>query len=298
MKTASTTLWVLSVYCIRASVYAWVGLVGKRCRVAPAASWPMRSALRLQTANSVASNTNRRIPLAKREAPSHGEGLPSTRTTHDTRRLQTRPSPTAQSRGNSMNGVVNFRAGTPVVVEVINFGPLGASVHVIGIGEHLDGSNDNLPPWFCETERTLAKGIILQGEIHLFRQSRRYIDVRRGEVLNAYVERIRNVDSSDGLLKLDICLRSFGSLSKANEASSRIWNRLQQLQRDTNWPDVSLPIGTRSRREEIGRFFPGMSKVTFKRAIAVLEEQEQLEVNDYSIRLVDSGAIALAEYHP
>jgi predicted RNA-binding protein (virulence factor B family) len=196
-----------------------------------------------------------------------------------------------------MNGV-ELRAGTPVVVEVINFGPLGASVHVIGIGEHLDGSNDNLPPWFCETERTLAKGIILQGEIHLFRQSRRYIDVRRGEVLNAYVERIRNVDSSDGLLKLDICLRSFGSLSKANEASNLIWNRLQQLQCDTNWPHVSLPIGTRSRREEIGRFFPGMSKVTFKRAVAVLEEREQLEVNDYSIRLVDSGAVALTAYHP
>jgi hypothetical protein len=260
----------------------------------------MHSALRLQTPNSAGSNTNCPTPLVKRKATAQGKGLPSTRTAHDTlvapsRRRRTRPSPTAQSRGN--NGVA-LRAGTPVVVEVINFGPLGASVHVLGIGEHLDGNNDNLPPWICETERTLAKGIILQGEIHLFRQSRRYIDVRRGEVLNAYVERIRNVDSSDGLLKLDICLRSFGSLSKANEASSRIWNRLQQLQRGTNWPNVSLPIGTRSRREDIGRFFPGMSKVTFKRAVAVLEEQEQLEVNDYSIRLVDGGAIALAEYHP
>ena len=74
---------------------------------------------------------------------------------------------------------------------------------VIGIGH----DDTNLLPGDAEP---LGRGLIVQNEIHLFRQLRS-LDVVRGEILPAYVaERRPNGD-------LAIGLRSFGGKAKARE---------------------------------------------------------------------------------
>ena len=69
----------------------------------------------------------------------------------------------------------------------MSFGPLGASVAVVGIGH---GEDVRLVPVDAEP---YATGLIVQQEISYFRKSRNNVDVVRGEVLPAYVLKIRCV---------------------------------------------------------------------------------------------------------
>jgi hypothetical protein len=165
-----------------------------------------------------------------------------------------------------------FQPGTPIVVEVMSFGPLGASVHVIGLG-HLPES------LLAEHEPPMATGLILQKEIHFYRQSRNHVDVLQGEVLPAYVERVR--DMGGAVPKLDICLRVFGGKAKAEEASARILERLQEV--------GEMPIGDKSPREDIARQFPGMSKIAFKKAVGSLFDQKKVWPSAHSIRLYNEA---------
>jgi hypothetical protein len=159
-----------------------------------------------------------------------------------------------------------FLPGEKIQVEVISFGPLGASVEVIGKG-HAD--EDLIP----ESEPALGKGLILQKEIHFFRQSRGDVDVVRGEVLPAYVERVRDTG------KIDIALRTFGGKAKAEQMAEQILERLELASGGT------LPIGDKSSPEAIGQEFPGVSKGTFKKAVAVLYKQGKVLPSPDSITL-------------
>jgi CvfB-like winged helix domain len=158
-----------------------------------------------------------------------------------------------------------FRPGTLILVEVLSFGPLGGSVHVVGLSHNPD---DVIP----ENEPPLATGLILQKEIHYFRQSRGNVDVVRGEVLPAYVEKVRD----DG--KLDIALRPFGGRAKTEEASVQIMNRLKDV--------GEMPIGDKSPPEDIAREFPGMSKGAFKKALAALYKINKVQPGPYTIQLI------------
>jgi CvfB-like winged helix domain len=180
---------------------------------------------------------------------------------------------------------LDFSPGTEITVEVVSFGPMGASVNVIAVGHNIP--DEQLPP---EDEPPLAKGLILQKEIHLFRQGRANVDVSRGEILNAYVERIRDAPEASSasttaaataaVPKLDICLRAFGAVAKANEASVLILAKLNELPAGS-----TLPIGDKSPHEEISRYFPGVTKTAFKRAVGNLFDQKKVWPSPFAIRL-------------
>jgi CvfB-like winged helix domain len=154
-----------------------------------------------------------------------------------------------------------------------------------------------------ESAPALAKGLILQKEIHYFRQARGNIDVVRGEVLPAYVERVREsttttatspTSSSSGegsLFRLDICLRSFGGKAKAQDVSDLILQRLynnddDDTSRRNNSSNGRLEIGDKSTIQEIHKVFPGISKTSFKTAVSYLYKLGKIQKpQPYSISL-------------
>ena len=134
-------------------------------------------------------------------------------------------------------------------MEVVSFGPLGASVDVIGVGH----SPDDM---IGETEPALARGLILQKEIGYFRDARGNVDVVVGEVLPAFVEKIRD----DG--KIDIALRAIGGKAKADSVSKMILERLEFS------PSGRINVGDKSPPEAINAEFPGV--VSAKDVIVVV----------------------------
>lgn len=169
---------------------------------------------------------------------------------------------------NSGDGGDSFRIGDAIQIEVTSFGPMGASVDVVGAGHN----PDSLIP---ESDPALGQGLILQKEIHYFRQARDNIDVVQGEVLPAYVEYIND----DG--KLNICLRKFGGQAKAEEVSEMIMERLEK--------GGVLDLGDKSSPEDIAREFPGVSKGAFKKAIGALYRKGKLKPGPYSISVMEEG---------
>jgi len=161
----------------------------------------------------------------------------------------------------------SFKTGDSIQVEVSNFGPMGASVDVVGLGHDPQSLIDvGEPP--------LGQGLILQKEISYFRQARNNLDVVRGEVLPAYVEKIRE----DG--KLNIALRQVGGRAKAESVGKLILEELQQNHRGT------LTVGDKSRPEDIAQVFPGVSKGAFKKAVSALYKQGIVKPGPYSIELI------------
>jgi hypothetical protein len=148
-----------------------------------------------------------------------------------------------------------FQPGDKIQVEVISFGPMGASVEIIAASHDPD---DLIP----EDEPPLALGLILQKEIQYFRQARDNVDVVRGEVLPAYVERVREETN-----RVDVGLRAYGGKAKAEEVSKMILDRLEYSSGGI------LMIGDKSHPEDINAEFPGVSKSTFKRAVSALYKQ-------------------------
>jgi hypothetical protein len=160
-----------------------------------------------------------------------------------------------------------LRQGDQILVEVISFGPMGASVEIVGLGHNSDAMIE-------EDEPALGNGIILQKEIHYFRQARDNVDVVKGEILPAFVDRVRD----DG--KVDVSLRKPGGKSKAKDAAKMILNRL------TKSPEGHLPIGDKSDPNVIAAEFPGLSKGTFKKAVAALYKQGLVRPGPDSISLM------------
>jgi hypothetical protein len=105
---------------------------------------------------------------------------------------------------------VELRAGDKIQVEVLSFGPLGASVEIVALGH----DPDDVPAAEPESgggfggQGAIGRGLVLQREIGYFRQARNNVDVVRGEILPAYVERVRD----DG--SVDVSLRSYGGRAK------------------------------------------------------------------------------------
>jgi predicted RNA-binding protein with RPS1 domain len=143
---------------------------------------------------------------------------------------------------------VNFKPGDKIQVEVVNFGPLGASVEVIGLGH-----GDNVPLLPPDAPEPYGLGLIIQREIKYFREMRDFVDVVRGEILPAYVQNVREEDG-----KLDISLRSYGGKAKSTEIGAQIVERLEEM-------GGTLNIGEKSTPEEISEEFPGTSKSVFKK---------------------------------
>lgn len=169
--------------------------------------------------------------------------------------------------GASEGDGVEFKPGDKIQVEVLSFGPLGASVDVIGRSHDANGL-------ISESDPPLGAGLILQKEIQYFRQARDNVDVVRGEVLPAYVERIRE----NG--RIDVGLRAFGGKAKADEASEQILKRLR-------WTNAGvLPVGDKSQPGVIAKEFPGLSKSAFKRALASLYKRRLVQPGPDSITLI------------
>jgi hypothetical protein len=169
------------------------------------------------------------------------------------------------------DGATSFRVGDEIQVEVVDFGPLGASVEVIGL-RHGDAA-DLLPA----DDEPHGTGLILQKEIAYFRSARNNVDVVRGEILPAFVQNVRE----DG--KLDVGLRAFGGKAKAQEVGTQIMDRLKWVSEGT------LPVGDKSSPEEINREFPGVSKSAFKKAIGALYKKGSIKPSPNSITIVKEG---------
>jgi CvfB-like winged helix domain len=186
-----------------------------------------------------------------------------------------------------------FPPGTKILVEVISFGVLGASVEVIGVNSHdmndISSSSSNTAAENVDNSNNMsgnnlplyATGLILQKEIEYYRQSRNNVDIIRGEVLPAYVEKVR---LSGSIPQLDICLRVFGGKAKTEELTERI---LQQLQVPT--AHGKLFLGDKSSPQEINTIFPGISKSTFKKALSALYKQKLIQQPESNvITLIDN----------
>jgi hypothetical protein len=162
-----------------------------------------------------------------------------------------------------------FKRGDLIQVEVLRFGPLGASVEVIGHKSHEE--SDLIP----EDEPPLATGLILQQEISYFRSARDGVDVVLGEILPAYVQRVRPEDG-----KMDVTLRIPGGKGKAQDLGKVILERLQSTD------DNEIDVGDKSTPQEINRMFPGTSKASFKRAVAALYKKKLVQPGATTTRLM------------
>lgn len=160
----------------------------------------------------------------------------------------------------------SFSPGDKIQVEIISFGPLGASVDVVAASHD---EKDLIAP----DAPVLGSGLVLQREIRYFRESRGNIDVVRGEILPAFVERVRETG------KIDVTLRAYGGVAKADQLSQQIMETLKDSK--------ILPIGDKSDPREIEKYFPGVSKTSFKRALSALYKQQRILVDKYSISLVE-----------
>lgn len=172
------------------------------------------------------------------------------------------------SQYNGSQQGIRFRKGDLIQVEVVRFGPLGASVEIISHNSH---SEEDLIP---EDEEPLGYGLILQSEIAYFRASRGGTDVVRGEILPAYVDWERN----DG--KVDITLRRPGGKGKAEDLGQIIMKKLKESDND------EIPIGDKSSPEDINKFLPGSSKASFKRAVASLYKQRLVQPGAFTTKLM------------
>lgn len=183
--------------------------------------------------------------------------------------LQHRSRPThLRSTQYDRNYGVKFRKGDLIQVEVVRFGPLGASVEIVSHNSHAE--EDLLP----EDDEPLGYGLILQSEIAYFRAARRGVDVVKGEILPAYVDWERN----DG--KVDITLRKPGGKGKAEDLGNIILEKLKESESN------EIPIGDKSTPESINQLIPGASKASFKRAVASLYKKKLVQPGKFTTKLM------------
>lgn len=170
-----------------------------------------------------------------------------------------------------------FRRGDKIQVEVISFGPLGASVDVIAHKSH--DPSDCIPP----DEPALGRGMVLQREINYFRRGRGGVDIVKYETLPAYVEKVREQsfdDSNEVEVRLDVSLRPPGGKAKAVDLGEQI---LQKLQDSDNG---ILEVGDKSSPEEINEIFPGASKSAFKKGVSALFKRGLVKPGPNSLTLM------------
>ena len=163
---------------------------------------------------------------------------------------------------------IKFRVGDTIQVEVVSFGPLGASVDIVGVGHEADSLIGEEDPPF-------GTGLVLQLEIRYFREGRNGVDVVTGEILPAYVEKVRE----DG--RVHVSLRPAGGKAKAIDVSKKILDQLAK----TN----AIALGDKSTPEEIAVLFPGVSKAAFKKAVSALYKKGLVKPESHSMTLMTSG---------
>eukprot|EP01036_Dinobryon_divergens_P025580 gene25580-34143_t len=132
---------------------------------------------------------------------------------------------------------VEYKRGQQIKVKVTRFGPMGASVIVIG-----------------DEGRT---GLILQREIAMFRDRRDGEEVVVGEVLDAFVEKVREDE------KLDLALRP-QDMGRISAVKQLILDALEGS------PSNIIPIGDNSFPDDVAAYFHGISKRDFKNAVGSL----------------------------
>jgi hypothetical protein len=167
-----------------------------------------------------------------------------------------------------------FKKHDLVMVEVIYFGPLGASVDVVAHNSH------NASDCISQEEPALGRGMILQREIDYFRRGRDGVDVVKYEILPAYVENVREVVVEDGKVeeRLDISLRPPGGKAKSQDLGEQILERLKVSK--------VLYVGDKSSPDEINEIFPGASKSAFKKAVSGLYRRGLVNPGVNSISLM------------
>jgi len=163
----------------------------------------------------------------------------------------------------------SFCRGDKIQVEIARFGPLGANVEVIAHNSHDEREI------ITADANPLGYGLILQKEIHYFRAARDGFDVVLGEILPAYVEKVRPEDG-----KLNITLRVPGGKAKADDLAKVVLERCQSSD------SGEIDIGDKSTPESINKIFPGASKVSFKKAVGILFRKGLVQPGPYSIRLM------------
>ena len=155
-----------------------------------------------------------------------------------------------------------FTKGDQIMVEVIYFGPLGASVDVVSHKSH------NTLDCITQDEPALGRGMILQKELDYFRRGRGGVDIVKYEILPAWVEKVREDEFQDedgeSELRLDVSLRPVGMRNKAEQLAELVLQKLKDS------PDGVLTVGDKSSPAEIGEVFPGASKNAFKQAVSKL----------------------------
>ena len=170
-----------------------------------------------------------------------------------------------------------FRRGDQIQVEVISFGPLGASVDVIAHKSH--DPSDCIPP----DEPALGRGMVLQREINYFRRGRGGVDIVKYETLPAYLEKVREQAFEDGdevEIRLDVSLRPPGGKAKADDLGEQILQKLQDSDGGV------LEVGDKSSPEDINEIFPGASKSAFKKGISALYKRGLVKPGPNSVTLM------------
>lgn len=165
-----------------------------------------------------------------------------------------------------------FRKGDKIQVEILRFGPLGATVDIIA---HMSHSEEDIIP---DDEPALGCGLIYQQEIQYFRDSRDGLDVVIGEILPAYIENIRDNDG-----KIDVSFRIPGGKGKAQELANQVLNKCKES------PNGVIEVGDKSSPQEINNIFPGSSKAQFKRAVALLYKKRLVHPGPKLTRLNSEG---------
>ena len=146
----------------------------------------------------------------------------------------------------------SFKRGQAIKFTIQRFGPLGASVSIEG---------------------SLAMGLVLQNKIALFRDSRDGEDIVIGEVLDGYVERIRD----DG--KIDVSIRPLGA-SRIGTVKQVVLDAIEGS------PTDSIPIGDKSSPSEIASYIHGITKTDFKNAVGALYKEGIVKPGAYETILI------------
>jgi RNA recognition motif-containing protein len=153
-----------------------------------------------------------------------------------------------------------LKRGQTIKIRVSSFGPLGASVQVNGT----------------------VGGLVLQKELALFRERRNGAEVAVGEVLDAYVEHVRE----NG--KVDVSLRPI--------LRSRIeQNKAQVLEALREGTGGMINVGDKSTPEDIAGWFKGMTKSDFKNAIGSLYKDGLIIPDKHSTTLVPKEYLPIAQ---
>jgi RNA recognition motif-containing protein len=166
---------------------------------------------------------------------------------------------TATSASNAVDAQ-GLKRGQTIKIRVSSFGPLGASVQVNGT----------------------VGGLVLQKELALFRERRNGAEVAVGEVLDAYVEHVRE----NG--KVDVSLRPI--------LRSRIeQNKAQVLEALREATGGMINVGDKSTPEDIAGWFKGMTKSDFKNAIGSLYKDGLIIPDKHSTTLVPKEYLPIAQ---